>query len=380
MFLPNSTSWNISAIRLHLPHHEQDILSLNPSSFGMVDTRVWLPERLGDYSTKTGYALSKLNATPPRDQAFNWNQYVWNVATSPKTKHLLWRIGNNALSVGSNLLARGIMVDGACKRCGAPETILHVLLNCPFASRVWNLLPANLKPSPNTSTTISQLLQNSKKTTCLPPTGVSNPVHPWLFWYLWTSRNKLMFENLLLSEEEVVLRSIKEARAWQEAQVRTCPPTSRPKPTRKSCPTSSVTSGLSCFVDAAWDVRSGFGGMGWFFTNRDTGVIAQDSTNRRFVASALVAETLAVKAALTAAVSSGFRALTIYSDSKTLVTLLTSGGKCVELQGLLHDIHMLCAFLESISFCFVPRSENNEADSLAKAALFNLSCLASEAM
>ena len=189
-----------------------------------------------------------------------------------------------------------------------------------------------------------------------------------------------MFENLLLSEEEVVLRSIKEARAWQEAQLRTCSPTSRPKPTRKSCPISSVTPGLACFVDAAWDVRSGFGGMGWFFTNRDTGFIAQDSTNRRYVASALVAETLAVKAALTAAISSGFRALTIYSDSKTLVTLLTSGGKCVELQSLLHDIHMLCTFLESISFCFVPRSENNEADSLAKAALFNLSCLVSETM
>lgn len=174
-----------------------------------------------------------------------------------------------------------------------------------------------------------------------------------------------------------MLRAVKEARAWQAAQKTTRNPIKRPEPSRKFCSTSLATPGISCFVDAAWDERSGNGGMGWVFTNRPTGLALQDSTNRRHVSSALTAETLAVKAALSAAVSSGLlRSLTLFSDSKTLVTLLTSGGKCIELQGLLHDIHMLCTFLDSISFRFVPRLHNVEADTLAKAALFNLSCLA----
>ena len=151
----------------------------------------------------------------------------------------------------------------------------------------------------------------------------------------------------------------------------------RPTTTRNSCSTSLATPGLSCFVDAAWDVRSGNGGMGWKFTDKGSGFTSQDSTNRRHVSSALTAETLAVKAALMAAVLSDVRRLTLFSDSKTLVTLLTSGGKCVELQGLLHDIRMLCTSLDSISFHFVPRLDNVEADSLAKAALFTLSCQAS---
>lgn len=370
LFLPNSTEWNLPAIRFHLPFHEQEILRLNPSSLGMSDDRVWIPEKSGAYSTKTGYALSKLNITPIRDQSFKCNQCVWNVSTSPKLKHL-WKIGNNALSVGANLIARGIMADGTCKRCGATETALHVFLQCPYAVRVWDLLPANLKPS-HEITTVIMLLQAATRITCLPPTGVSNPIHPWLLWYLWTSRNKLMFENLSLSEEEVVLRALKEAKAWREAQKCSKIPSNQQVSTRKSRSPFVATPGLACFVDAAWDVRSGNGGMGWIFSNHDTGSHTQESTNRRHVASTLTAETLAVKAALVAAISSGSRALTLFSDSKTLVTLLASGGKCIELQGLLHDIHVLCTSLESISFQFIPRLENSEADSLAKAALSSL--------
>lgn len=115
---------------------------------------------------------------------------------------------------------------------------------------------------------------------------------------------------LLLSEEEVVLRAVKEARACQAAQKTTRNPINRSEPSRKFCSTSLATPGISCFVDAAWDERSGNGGMGWVFTNRPTGLALQDSTNRRHVSSALTAETLAVKAALSAAVLSGLRSLT----------------------------------------------------------------------
>lgn len=55
----------------------------------MKDEYVWLPEKNGDYSTKSGYSLSKLNATPDIDLTFNWKQNIWKLSTSPKLKHFL---------------------------------------------------------------------------------------------------------------------------------------------------------------------------------------------------------------------------------------------------------------------------------------------------
>lgn len=52
---------NLAAIRTHLPHYEGIIKAIVPSSCNMPDYLVWLPEKSGSYSTKSGYALTKLN-------------------------------------------------------------------------------------------------------------------------------------------------------------------------------------------------------------------------------------------------------------------------------------------------------------------------------
>ncbi|KAH0855849.1 hypothetical protein HID58_084110 [Brassica napus] len=60
----------------------------------------------------------------------------------------------------------------------------------------------------------------------------------------------------------------------------------------------------SSFSDAAWDSSSGNCGLGWQLRDSTDSCTEQGSSHRRFVPSALVAEALAVKAALTAATSS----------------------------------------------------------------------------
>ena len=91
-----------------------------------------------------------------------------------------------------------------------------------------------------------------------------------------------------------------------------------------------------------------------------------------------MAEALAVKAAVTAAVSSHVSSLTVNFDSKNLILLLKTQGQDVALRGVLHDIHVLCRSFVSISFKFIPRLANVQADSLAKAALLSLSFAASD--
>nr|VDD22601.1 unnamed protein product [Brassica oleracea] len=62
-----------------------------------LDERCWLFEKSGNYTTKSGYMLAKLNVSNPKD-SFNWKQSVWNVKCSPKTRHFLWKLKTNALA------------------------------------------------------------------------------------------------------------------------------------------------------------------------------------------------------------------------------------------------------------------------------------------
>lgn len=82
-----------------------------------------------------------------------------------------------------------------------------------------------------------------------------------------------------------------------------------------------------------------------------------------------MAEALAVKAAMTAALSSHVSSIIVCSDSKNFVSLLKFHGQDVALKGVLHDIRVLARSFSSISFRFIPRLANVKADSLAKAAL-----------
>ena len=91
-----------------------------------------------------------------------------------------------------------------------------------------------------------------------------------------------------------------------------------------------------------------------------------------------MAEALAVKAAVTAAVSSHVSSLTVNFDSKNLILLLKTQGQDVALRGVLHDIHVLSRSFLSISFKFIPHLANVQADSLAKPALLSLSFSASD--
>lgn len=95
----------------------------------------------------------------------------------------------------------------------------------------------------------------------------------------------------------------------------------------------------------------------------------QGADAKRYVGSALMAEALALKMALLHANRLQILDLRCFSDSRSLVSLLTSKSSVVEMQGILHDIRMLSSSLNSISFHFTSRLENGCADGLAKSAL-----------
>lgn len=308
-----------------MPQYEEEIKGLMLSEFQMEDELVWLKERTGTYSTNTAYALSKLNGGV-EDPEFNWKLCIWQVKTSPKFKHFLWNLNNYAMEV-----------EGRCKRCGIVETERHILLQCPFTARVWELVPAVYKPDPNTINTLAALLQACGRLVNLPLTDLNETaLFPWIFWYLWTCRSKLLFENRGMVEHGVVSLALKEARIWQVAQKEKA----KPLPIKKlqvpgECGSNSE---IQCFVDAAWNAGTRCGGFGCIFKYINNRTLHQCSSSRSNVGSTLVAEALAVKAGLKAARLLGLRKLTVRSDFKSLVMAISNNEKIVEAQGVLFDI------------------------------------------
>lgn len=155
LLLSGTDEWNVDIIRAVLPQYEATIRKLVPSAFLSQDEVVWLPNASGEYTTKSGYAVAKLHNGTTDDRAFQWNKCIWKVDTSPKIKHFLWKANSKALAVGSVLQSRGLTANPTCKWCGALETELHVMLQCLFASKVWDLLPSMHKPSAESTDSVA---------------------------------------------------------------------------------------------------------------------------------------------------------------------------------------------------------------------------------
>lgn len=213
----------------------------------------------------------------------------------------------------------------------------------------------------------------------LPPVGLSVPLYPWILWVLWTSRNQLCFEDKSFSESEVLTKAIKTAREWQDANTST----NTPSDSLKDCQSKTdrthtpdvpqVNNNIfSCYSDAAWNNSTCAGGLGWICLKPDGTTLDQGSASIEVVASVLIAEALALKAAMEAAISHEVKDLICFSDSKSLISLITGNKSVIELQGILHDICVLSHSLTSISFKFINRTCNVAADQLAKDALFSL--------
>lgn len=114
-----------------------------------------------------------------------------------------------------------------------------------------------------------------------------------------------MFEDKSFSETEVMLKALKHAREWQLAnEDKPKPPTASSKDCSVSLIQNQVLNNVYlCHVDAAWNSSSGQVGMGWTCSDPKGDTLFQGTMESKVVASALVAEALALRAALKDAVA-----------------------------------------------------------------------------
>ncbi|XP_010506896.1 PREDICTED: uncharacterized protein LOC104783438 [Camelina sativa] len=297
---------------------------------------------------------------------FDWKALIWKKEVSPKGKMFLWKLAQNALPVGENLIHRQVVTNASCPHCGSPESELHLLFQCPFAEQIWTQAPLYPRIQPPTLNSIQEGISISVKATCLPPTGIrAGPLSPWIMWATWTARNRLIFNKEKLKPGDVLSIAITRAKEWQEVQFEKSKPLTK---TRKLVPPAPRNSNHWICTDAAWR-EDGSAGLGWEIKNPQEEPICEGSSSASHVATPLVAEALATLMAIKVVIASDLTSVSFASDSLTLVKAINKEIQVKELYEILHDILNLSTAFASAVFCFISRDFNRRADALAKESL-----------
>ena len=373
--LTSDLQWNKQRIGEVLPELSEQIQALKPSKTGAEDIYIWQPLPSGIYSTKSGYNLA---ANTPRHAhpiavmgEFNWIKEVWSAKCSPKLRVFMWSIIKGAIPLGENLQRRGLLTNVNCTRCGEVETPMHIFFNCAFAQEVWQRVPLTTRPSIEANDNFQSMLVKFRQVSCLPPSGISSPVLPWICWSLWTARNKLIFEDKTLNPKEAMLRGLVSAREWIQAQG-TITQKSRALPQGTRLRGEAGTDNSStCNSDASWNVTTRRAGLAWIIATPTSTQTHDGSLCTENVKSPLMAEALALQSGLLAVASLDITSIRVYSDCQTLIRAIQNKLQIKEIFGIVSDIMQISSAFESISFSFVPRSENQKADCLAKRALIS---------
>lgn len=174
----------------------------------------------------------------------------------------------------------------------------HLFLHCPFASQVWNLVPLKVPFVSIYCDSFYSALEASTHWICLPPTGCFGNIFYWVIWSLWTTWNHLLFESRHISQSEIVTKALEGAKDWAAAQL--IPDTSNNTakvPDLPLLPAMPEETTL-CNTDAGWNPSSREVGLRWIFSNHETSTL-QGSQFQTHIQSAIPAEALAVRAALT---------------------------------------------------------------------------------
>lgn len=251
-----------------------------------------------------------------------------------------------------------------------------MLFHCRFAKEVWALGPWTTAFDPSQVTSFKSALVLSTAWINLPPHGISSNVFPWICWFIWTSRNQLLFEKKPSTAAEINIKSIRAAREWEQTQPGMAKATNKPPPLHLPPPSLMLPSLNPDLVivntDAAWNARTGKAGLAWVLFDHNEREMSRGSHLQEHIQSACMAEALAVRSALLHAADLNIKHIWLRSDSQVLIGALASGRRSIELYGVLSDIATISSSsFVSCRFSFIKRDLNGLADLHAKACLYS---------
>ena len=96
----------------------------------------WKFTASGEYTEASAYKAQFLgNVKVPKAQT------IWRAWAPPKCKFFVWLVTHDRVWTSDRLMRRGCPHSPSCPLCrNAPETALHLLAECRYTKRVWNLI------------------------------------------------------------------------------------------------------------------------------------------------------------------------------------------------------------------------------------------------
>lgn len=219
--------WNREALDENFFPGDVEIILKKKPVPSVEDFWCWKHNRSGEYTVRSGNWLALHSMLKEEFQEAQMQPSInclkdsaWHTLTSPKIKMFLWRTLSQIIPVANTLKARGMKVDQLCQHCGLQdETLNHLLFTCDVARQVWAL--SNF-PSPMNGFHPESIFVNfhylfQMSTNIRVPKDI-RCCFPWILWFLWKNRNKLLFEGSEFKAEDIVHKAYDEAAVWFEAQ------------------------------------------------------------------------------------------------------------------------------------------------------------------
>jgi len=287
--------------------------------------------------------------------------FCWKTRCPSKIRHFLWQILSGCLSVRKNLQTRGMQGDICCARCGAPEeSINHVFFECPPAIQTWALskIPSNPAIFPTES-----LYANMNHLFWRVIPKMDDHHFAWILWYIWKARNSMVFSNMDIDPRDTLGKAETESFMWADAQVT---PESHDAHQRDMAPIP-VRPGRWCFSDGSWKANDNFSGQGGYNTLPGFDGL-MGARNTRASLSPLHVEFESLIWAMECMRNLRQVRVTFATDCSQLVKMVSEPEEWPAFANYLTDIKTLSTGFQSSEIIYVPRTQNTQADKLARSA------------
>lgn len=224
----SSRKWNVSSLQaIFIPADVELILAKQPLT-ARADYFSWKFNKSGNLSVKSAYwlardakireqhpqALALPSINPIKDQ-------IWKVKMAPKIRTFLWKAVSEALPVADLIRSRGIKIDDRCRMCGLDgESIYHMLFQCDPARQVWALSGI---PQAKFGLQDGNMFMNLNYLLNMKPShqvAVEDlRAWPWVIWFIWKSRNDLIFNGIRWHPSEIQAKEKEAAEEWFLSQL-----------------------------------------------------------------------------------------------------------------------------------------------------------------
>ncbi|KAM6548802.1 hypothetical protein CsatB_020478 [Cannabis sativa] len=317
----------------------------------------WSGDRTGLFSIKNAYLLLQKNKTQHvgSDNSGFWRK-LWQLKIPPKVKNLLWRAITDCLPTCLQLVTKHVSISAICPVCtDQVESIVHVLLTCPFAMSCWRTLGITYDPICPLSfggwfekalTTLDEEIGSQAAMLC---------------WAIWKAQNLVVWKNKASSRTEVIASAQITLDHWRNAHDNTSLSSLffENRGDGGELWTTPEENIIKINVDAALFPRDNSYGFG---------IVARDSLGKLIEAKscyyggaydAEVVEAMGVKEALSWIKSKNWSDVEVETDSMLTVQGIRSNQFLNSIFGLIiHDCQLLFSSLNNVKICFIRRSAN----------------------